>query len=248
MNKKISFLFIIIIIFTIPICAQNTQDKNVERIVKNVTKFLGGERFLNYRTYYAHGKLYIIKGQLSERTDVWEYTIEPYLFRQALEDKDNGDIEIVNLKDLDGMRIKYGTKSKMPIDEISDYKIGLRKDIHYIFKYIIPEKKATIFYLSPEDIEGPRFNEGLKLIFKDNDEVKIIFKEDSYIPYKIIYNKKEGLSTVRWYKILARWFRIDGIEVPKRVEYYREGVLSYLIEYDKIKFNKNLDRKLFEIK
>ncbi len=243
MNKKFIVIFFIIILTVF----LKAQDKNVERIVNNVTKFLGGEKFLNYKTYYAHGKLYIIKGSLSARMDVWEYTLFPYLFRQALEDKENGDIEIINLKNLNGIHIKYGKKSKIGMDEISNFKIGLRKDIHYIFKYIIPQKKASIFYLSPEDIEGPTFNEGLKLVFPDNDEVKIILKEDSYVPYKIIYKKKEGLAKIKWEKILARWFRIDGIEIPKRIEYYREGIFTYLIEYEKIRFNKNLDKKLFRI-
>ncbi len=249
MSKKTLIIMAIITIFlNITNLFSEKEDENVKRIIKNTIKFLGGEKFKNYKTYYAHGKLYIIKGGMSARTDVWEYINYPSLFRQALEDKENGDIEIVDISKLKGIRIKYGKKSSMSLSDISEFKMGLRRDIHYLFKYIIPEGKVSIYYLSPEEIEGPLFNEGLKLIFDDNDEIKIIYKEESYIPYKIIYKKKEGLTTVRWYKILARWFSIDGIETPKRIEYYREGNFTYLLEYEEIKYNKNLSKKLFQIR
>lgn len=241
-----TYLCLICLIFAGTRPALSADADKARELIAKVRAELGGKAFESWTDYYGEGRMFILKRDGGQSwTKFWEYYKWSGKSRTAFNDKDLYDV--FNLELGKGWAFEYG-KVKVKTDEdVRRFRQAEKRNIFNLFRDRYQEPGMKVFYLGPENIDTLKPMEALEFVDADNYTFTVFFEEGNPVPQKVEYHDKtpDGL-TIKKTELFYRWFRVDGVLSPKRVEFFTGDSQTSLVEYNLFRYNSGLSDALFQ--
>lgn len=205
---------------------------------------LGGEAYLKIQDVHRTGKFYqFSKDDL--RGGAPFQSFEKFPLKQRFEMGKKS--EIVNINDGDkGWKIEYKVVKNQSPEEITLYQAGLKHSLDQILRERINEPGMKFRYLGKSRMDLGEV-EGVQLIDKDNDRVKIFINASSFLPAKMEF-KSPGFGK-RWptddERIFYNYHEIQGVQFPFSTVRFSNGYKASEFHLEMVKLNQALPDALF---
>jgi hypothetical protein len=222
---------------------QESESKAKEILAKAV-QALGGEAYLKLQDIHRAGRFYQFrKDDLQGGGQFQLYEKFPSKSRFELGKKG----EIVNINDGDkGWKIEYKVVKDQSPEEIENFKIGLKHSLDYILKYRLDEPGMKFRYLGKTRSNLDEL-EGVQLIDKDNDRVKIFVNATTFLPARLdfhspAFGKRGPTDDERHY---FNYHTAQGVRLPLSTVRYANGYKASEFQVESAKVNLGLPDAFF---
>jgi len=224
---------------------RSAEIDKAQELIQKVRTELGDKAFESWTDYYGEGRMFILKRGGQSWTKFWEYYKWSGKSRTAYNDKDLYDVYNLDLGK--GWAFEYGKVKAKTEEDVRRFRQSEKRNLFNLFRDRYREPGMKVFYLGPENIDSLKPMEALEFVDADNFSFIVYFEEGNPVPQKVEYKDRnpDGLTinkTERFY----RWFRVDGILSPKRVEFYTGENQTGLVEYSLFRYNTGLSDTLFQ--
>jgi len=220
------------------------SEAKAKEILAKVVERLGGEAYLGFTDIHRTGRFcQFRKDDLQGGGRYQLYEKFPSKSRFELGKKG----EIVNINDGDqGWKIEYKVVKIQSAEEIENFQAALKHNLDYVLKYRRDEPGMKFRYLGKVR-NGLNDLEGVQLIDKDNDRIKVYVDATTFLPVKAEFRsppfgKKGPSDDERQY---YNFHLIDGIQFPFSTVRFSNGYKVSEFQVESVKLNQGLSDALF---
>lgn len=222
---------------------QESEAKAKEILAKAI-EALGGPAYLKLQDIHRAGRFYQFrKDDLRGGGHFQAYEKFPAKSRFELGKKG----EIVNINDGDkGWKIEYKVVKEQSPEEIDSFKIGLKHSLDYILKHRLQEPGMKFRYLGRSRSNLDEL-EGVQLIDKDNDRVKIFVNAITFLPARMefrspAFGKRGPTDDERHF---YNYHTVEGVQVPFSTVRFSNGYKASEFQVESVKVNLALPDAFF---
>jgi len=213
-------------------------------ILTKAIEALGGEAYLKIQDVQRTGKFWqFSKDDL--RGGAYFQSFDKFPLKERFEMGKKG--EIININDGDkGWKVEYKVVKDQSAEEIALYKAGLKHSLDRILRERIDEAGTKFRYLGKSRIDLGEV-EGVQLIDKDNDRVKIYVNAANFLPAKMEF--KSPAFGKRWpsddERIFYNYHEVQNVQIPFSSVRFSNGYKASEFHLDSVKLNQGLPDALF---
>ncbi|MFN8008133.1 MAG: hypothetical protein U0V70_14135 [Terriglobia bacterium] len=198
------------------------SEKKAHDVLSNAIEAMGGEAYYRMQTLHRVGRFYQFrKDQLKGGSHFQTFEKFPGKLRFEIGKKG----ELVNINDGDkGWKIEYKVVKNQTPQEIENYQLNLVHTLDYVLRFRLKEPGMRIRYLGKSHVEN-REIEGVQLIDKDNDKIKIYVDTANNLPYKMEF-RAPGFGIFEPTddeRIFYNYHVSQGVQIPYSTERYSNG-------------------------
>lgn len=245
MKKYLWTFFLIVLAFSVT--SAQEPDARALDLIQQTIDGLGGEKFLNWKDYQAEGRFYAIKGAQKSWTKFWEQYAWWGKYRINFGKKEGAIAEVYNLELNKGWDYEFGKVKDKPEEDIRKYEISERRDPRYMFREGWKKEGMKVFFLDPDNFDTIEPQVALEFLDAENRSVTFFYQEGSHVPFKMLYKERNDNGIMQEKEqMFFRWFNIQGIYSPMRIEFYTNGERSGLLEYSEIHYNTGIPDAVFQ--
>jgi len=245
MKKHLLTCFIILL--ALPLTSAQESNTQALDLIRQTIDALGGEKFLNWQDYTSNGRFYAIKGSQKSWTKFWEEYKWWGKYRINFGKEEGAMAEVYNLELNKGWDYEFGKVKDKSEEDIRKYAVSERRDPRYLFREGWKQEGMKVFFLGPENFDTIEPQVALEFLNAENLSVTVFYQEGSHVPYKIIYKERNENGIMQEKEqMFFRWFHIQGIYSPMRIEFYTNGERSGLLEYSEIQYNTGIPDSIFQ--
>jgi hypothetical protein len=244
--KKYLMTFLIILLVRPMACAQEPTQQ-AEELIRKTIEAMGGEKFLNWQDYIANGRFYAIKGSQKSWTKFWEEYKWRGKYRINYGEEEGAIAEVYNLELNKGWDYEFGKVKDKKDEDVRRFEISERRDPRYLFRDGWKKDGMKVFYLGPDNFDTIEPMVALEFLDAENLSVTVVYHEGNNLPFKIFYKERNESGIMQEkVQLFFRWFNIQGIYTPMRVEFYTNDQRSGLLEYSEIQYNVGVPESVFQ--
>ena len=241
-------LFSYLMLYSGPLWSQSDYLKESENKARDILsksiQALGGEAYLKLQTSHRVGRFYQFrKDQMKGTAHFQLYQKFPGKIRQELGKKS----EEVIINDGDqGWKIEYKVVKAQTPQEIENYKINLMHTLDYILRCRLNEPGIRIRYVGKSRVDNTEI-EGVQLLDKDNDKIKIFVDTATYLPYKMEFRSPSvGIfDPTDDERIFYNYHAVQGVQVPYSTVRFSNGFKASEYQIESIQVDLSLPDALF---
>jgi len=220
------------------------SEKQAKEILGKTVQALGGDGFLKTQDITTTGRFYQFRKDDLEGVGQF-YSYNKFPFKSRTEVGKNKEIVTINNGDK-GWKIEYKVVKEQSSEEIKNFQINMQHNLDYILRFRLNEEGMKFRYLGRSRIELDEV-EGVQLIDKGDDRIKIFVNATSFLPVKMEY-RSPGFGK-RWPSDGEAYFHnyheIQGVQVPFGTVRYSNGYKSAEIRLESVKLNSGLPDSFF---
>lgn len=220
------------------------SERKAKELLNKTIEALGGDAYLKNPDIYRSGRFYQFRKDDLHGGSLFQlYEKFPSKTRMEIGKKS----EIVNINDGDkGWKIEYKVVKDQSPEEIENYQQDLKHKLDYVLRYRLSEVGMRFRHLGSTRIDLDEV-EGVELIDKENDRVKIFVNASNYLPVKMEFKspafaKKWPTDDERFY---YNYHDIQGVKIPLSSVRFSNGFKASEFKAESIKINQDLPDTLF---
>ena len=220
------------------------SEAKAKEILGKAIEVLGGQAYIKFEDIHRSGRFYQFrKDDLQGGGQFHAYEKFPVKSRFELGKKS----EIININDGDqGWKIEYKVVKDQSPEEIENFKIGLKHNLDYILKYRLEEPGLKFRYLGRTRSNLDEL-EGVQLIDKNNDRVRIFINATTWLPARLefrspAFGKHGPTDDERHY---YNYHTVEGIQVPFSTTRFSNGYKASEFRVEAVKINLGLPDAFF---
>jgi hypothetical protein len=229
--------------------AHGQDEEKIRKLFEDAIQAMGGDTYLNVTDIVSAGNLFLFdrEGNSSGLIKYDDWTKLPDKSRNEVGNRKKlRDVRVFNLETNEGWILEgqKETRDATPA-EMKEFRNAVKHSIDSIFRFRYKDPANKLFYLGPG--EGSEVNlEVVRLLDPENDETTIYFDRLSKLPAKLEYRSvdKRGVR-LRHVEEFSQWFKIQGVNTPKRIDGFINGMKSSQIFVLQITYNNNLADSFF---
>lgn len=220
------------------------SEKKAREILEKAVQALGGESFLKTQDITRNGRAYQFRKDDLQGLGKFQ-TYDKFPLKQRTEFGKKG--EIVNINDGDqGWKIEYKVVKLQSPEEIRAFRANIRHSLDYLLRFRLDEKGMKFRYLGRTRMDLDEV-EGVQLIDKENDRVKIFVNANNFLPVRMEY-ESPALGK-RWQtedvRLLYNYQEISGVRIPFKTVRFSNGYKSGETNLESAQINSGLPDTLF---
>jgi hypothetical protein len=220
------------------------SERKAREILQNAIQAMGGEAYLKLTDLTRSGKAYQLKDD-SVRGLSRIVIMEKYPDKVRVE---YGNQEIVQINAGDkGWKIEYKNVKDQTAEELEDFKNGRKHNLDYLLRVRLKEEGMRFRYLGKSRIDLDEA-EGVQLIDKGGDKVRIFVSGTTWLPLKMEY-QTPGRGN-RWTSDDERFFygyhTIQGIQVPFGIVRNANGYKVSELRFEEAHAESGLSDSIFQ--
>ena len=235
-------------IFSSPLSAQSDYLKESEKRARDVLakciQVLGGDAYLKMQDSRRGGRFYQFrKDQLKGTTHFELY--EKFPGKTRLEMGKKG--ELVNINDGDkGWKVEYKVVKEQSSQEIENYKINLMHNLDHILRFRMNEPGMRFRYIGKSRVDNTEI-EGVQLLDKDNDKIKIFVDTATFLPFKMEFRSPAvGIfDPTDDERLFYNYHTVQGVQVPFSTVRFSNGFKASEFLLDSVQVDLSLPDALF---
>jgi hypothetical protein len=219
-------------------------EHKAKEILQKSVQALGGEAYLKLGGTVRSGKIFQLRDDtLRGFTKVQFFDKFPAQSRSEL-----GKQEIVTINNGDkGWKIEYKNVKEQTPEELEDFKINLKHNLDYILRFRLKEEGMKFRYLGKSRIELDEV-EGVQLLDRTGDKVKIYVNASTFLPAKIEFQtpghgKKWTTDDERFY---FNYHPVEGVQIPYSTIRYSNGYKISEVVLESVAVNQDFKDSLFQ--
>jgi hypothetical protein len=247
--KPMRFLIAVTLGFCVLRPAHAQDEEKIRKLFEDAIEAMGGEAYINVKDIVSSGSLFGFDrdGNSSGLIKYDDWTKLPDKSRNETGNrKKERDVIVFNLETNEGWILEgqKDTRDATP-QEMKEFGNLVKHSSDNIFRFRYKDPANKLFYLGPG--EGMEVNlEVVRLLDPENDEVTIYFDRISKLPAKLEYRSvdKRGVR-LRHVQEFSQWFKIQGVNTPKRIDEFVNGMRSSQLFVLQISYNNNLPDSFF---
>jgi len=220
------------------------SEKKAREILAKSIQALGGDAYLKMQTSHRVGRFYQFrKDQFKGGASFQLYEKFPGKIRLEVGKKG----ELVNINDGDkGWKIEYKAVKAQTPQEIESYKINLRHSLEYILRFRLDEPGMRIRYIGKSRVDNNEI-EGVQLLDKDNDKVKIYVDTATFLPSKMEFRSPAvGIfDPTDDERVLYNYHAAQGVQVPYSTVRFSNGFKASEFQIESVQIDLSLPDALF---
>jgi outer membrane lipoprotein-sorting protein len=220
------------------------SEKRARELLAKSIQALGGEAYLKMQDSHRMGRFYQFrKDQLKGGAHFQLYQKFPGKARQELGKK--GEEVIINDGDK-GWKIDYKVVKEQTPQEIENYKINLMHNLDYILRFRLNEPGMRFRYVGKSRVDNTEI-EGVQLLDKDNDKIKIYLDTATYLPFKMEFRSPAvGIfDPTDDERIFYNYHAVQGVQVPFSTVRYSNGFKASEFQVESVQVDLSLPDSLF---
>ena len=134
----------------------------------------------------------------------------------------------------------------MPKEELDDFKLSVKQDLHYLLRNRLDEEGLSFFYYGPDDVAGSGELEAVEVIDKTNDAITIYFDIESHLPVhtETQFRDKMGLRHDLRTEFF-NWHEQDGVLTPLSFHFFLDGEKSREMFFEELTYNTQFPPEYF---
>jgi outer membrane lipoprotein-sorting protein len=220
------------------------SEAKAKEILSKAIQALGGEAYLKLQDVHRTGRFYQFRKDDLQGTGHFQ-AYEKFPSKSRFELGKKG--EIININDGDkGWKIEYKVVKDQSPEEIENFKIGLKHNLDYTLKYRLDEPGMRLRYLGKTRNNLDEL-EGVQLIDKDNDRMKIFVSASTFLPARMefrspAFGKRGPTDDERQY---YNYHTVEGVQVPFSTVRFANGFKASEFQVESVKVNAALPDAFF---
>jgi len=244
-------LFILSSLMTVcsgPLLAQSDylkeSEKRAREIIEKCIQALGGEAYLKTQDSQRMGRFYQFrKDQLKGSTHFQLF--QKFPGKARLEMGKKGEEVVINDGD-QGWKIDYKVVKVQTPQEIENFKINLMHNLDYILRFRLNETGMRIRYIGKSRVDNTEI-EGVQLLDKDNDKVKIYVNTATFLPFKMEFRSPAvGIfDPTDDERIFYNYHAVQGVQIPYSTVRFSNGFKASEYQLESIQVDMSLPDALF---
>jgi hypothetical protein len=220
------------------------SEKKAKEILQKAVQALGGDAFLKTQDITRSGRSYQFRKDDLEGLGKFR-VYDKFPLKQRAEFGKKG--EIVNINDADqGWKIEYKVVKPQSAEEIRNFRANMNHNLEYLLRFRLDEKGMKFRYLGRTRMDLDEI-EGVQLIDKENDRVKIFVNANNFLPVRMEY--QSPAFGKRWQtedeRFLYNYHEISGVQIPFKTVRFSNGFKSGETQVESAQINSNLPDSLF---
>lgn len=239
MLRKVSYLFILFVLFTATAMAQSAD----EIIAKNLEARGGKDKISAIKTVKFTGKL-IVPSQGLE-APVLQQTKRPSSVRLSIDIQGKSFVQAYDGQTGWQLNPFSGSPDAQKMSEEETNEIKSQADFEGLFVNY-KEKGNTVELLGKEDLEGSPVYK-LKVTEKSGDTTVYYFDADSYLEIKNTSKTKVQGTEIEIDTFSADYKEVNGVLFPHTYEQKVKGTVTTQITISKIETNIEIEDSLFKM-
>ncbi|MEW5975151.1 MAG: hypothetical protein AB1898_05015 [Acidobacteriota bacterium] len=218
--------------------------RKARELLQKATQAMGGEAFMSLKDITTNGRYYQFRKDELQGGSVFEtFRKPPHKSRTDFGKKK----EIIHINDGDkGWKIEYKQVKEQTPEEIESFKASRKHSLDYILRFRLDEPELKLRYLGQSRLNLEEI-EGVELIDKDNDRVKVFISATSFLPAKMEYTSpafgKRGPTEDE--EFFYNYHDIQGVQVPFSMVRFSNGYKALEIRTTGAKVNTGLTDSVF---
>ncbi len=234
--------------WTSPSLAQNDylaeSELKAKEMLQNTIQALGGEAYLKMTDMTRSGKAYQLKDE--NLRGLTRVTILDKFPDKTRTEYDNQNIVYVNVGDK-GSKIEYKNVKDQTSAELEDFLAGRKHNLDYILRVRLKEEGMRFRHLGKSRIDLDEA-EGVQLIDKTGDKVRIFVSATTWLPLKMEF-QTPGRGN-RWTSDDERFYysyhTISGIQVPFGIVRNTNGYKVSEFRFEEVQVDTGLSDAIFQ--
>jgi outer membrane lipoprotein-sorting protein len=220
------------------------SEAKAKEILSKAIQALGGEAYLKLQDVHRTGRFYQFRKDDLQGTGHF-HAYEKFPSKSRFELGKKG--EIININDGDkGWKIEYKVVKDQSPEEIENFKIGLKHDLDHTLRYRLDEPGMRLRYLGKTRSNLDEL-EGVQLIDKDNDRMKIFVNAATFLPARMefrspAFGKRGPTDDERHY---YNYHTVEGVQVPYSTVRFANGYKASEFQVESVKVNLALPDTFF---
>lgn len=235
-------------LWTSPSIAQNDylaeSERKAKEVLQNAIQALGGGAYLKMTDMTRSGKAYQLKDDnvrgLSRVTIMDKYP------DKTRTEYGNQDIVYINAGEK-GWKIEYKNVKDQTSAELEDYMAGRKHNLDYILRVRLKEDGMRFRHLGKSRIDLDEA-EGVQLIDKSGDKVRIFVSTTTWLPLKMEF-QTPGRGN-RWTSDDERFYygyhTMEGIQVPFGIVRNANGYKVSELRFEEVQVDTGLSDSIFQ--
>jgi hypothetical protein len=220
------------------------SERKAREILEKAVQALGGEVFLKTQDITRNGRTYQFRQDDLQGLGKFQ-TYDKFPLKQRTEFGKKG--EIVNINDGDqGWKIEYKVVKLQSQEEIKAFRANINHSLDYLLRFRLDETGMKFRYLGRTRMDLDEV-EGVQLIDKENDRVKIFVNANNFLPVKMEY-ESPALGK-RWptedVRLLYNYHEISGVRIPFKIVRFSNGYKSGETNIESARINSGLPDAFF---
>jgi hypothetical protein len=220
------------------------SERKAKEILQQAVEALGGYAYLRVEDMVRSGRTFQLRGdELKATGNVQIFEKFPSKTRQEI-----GSQDLVQINTGDkGWKIEYKNVKEQSPEELADFKVTQKHNLDHILRFRLNEEGMRFRYLGKSQLDLDQV-EGVQLIDKSGDKVKIYVSVSTHLPSKMEF-QTPGRGN-RWTsddeRIFSNYHTVQGIQVPFSTFRYANGYKVSELQLVSVEINRQLDDSLFQ--
>jgi hypothetical protein len=220
------------------------SEKKAKEILEKAVQALGGDAFLKTQDITRSGRTYQFRKDDLEGMGKFQI-YDKFPLKQRAEFGKKG--EIVSINDGDqGWKIEYKVVKPQSAEEMRNFRANVNHSLDYVFRFRLGEKEMKFRYLGRTRMDLDEV-EGVQLIDKENDRVRIFVNANTFLPAKMEY--QSPASGKKWptedERFLYNYHEVSGVQIPFKTVRFSNGYKSGETHLESAQINSGLADSLF---
>jgi len=215
---------------TLNVTGQDRNEARAREVIDKALQAMGGDAYLAVDRIQTSGRYFWFnKGRkYFSRYQDWSVMSPQVKSRVQLGKGKEEYLEIVNLELNKGWKRESEKFIEFFTDEeIAEFKRSVRHDLDYLLRERLSEEGMSLFYYGRDEISGSGEYEAVEFVDARSDSIIVYFNLSDSRPARTEYHSvdKEGIRHKKEQEFY-NWHRIEGVDVPLRVDMHTDGELS----------------------
>jgi len=220
------------------------SEKKAKEILEKTVLALGGDAFLKTRDITRSGRSYQFRKDDLEGLGKFRI-YDKFPLKQRTEFGKKG--EIANINDGDqGWKVEYKVVKQQSAEEIRSFRANINHSLDYVLRFRLGEKGMKFRYLGRSRMDLGEV-EGVQLIDKENDRVKIFVNANNFLPARMEY--QSPAFGKRWQtedeRFLYNYHDVSGVQIPFKTVRFSNGYKTGETNVESAQINSDLPDSLF---
>ncbi len=220
------------------------SEKKARQILEKTIEALGGETFLKVQDITVTGRFYQFRKDILQGIGHF-HSYDKFPLKSRTEYGKKKEIVSINNGDK-GWKIEYKVVKEQSAEEIRNFQINMKHSLDYILRFRLDEEGLRFRYLGKTRIDLYDV-EGVQLIDREGDKIRIFFNASSFLPVKMEY-KAPGLGK-RWptddEEFFHNYHSIQGIQISFSTLRFSNGYKSAEVQIGSAIINSGLPDSFF---
>ncbi len=220
------------------------SEKKARAILEKAVLALGGDAFLKTQDITRSGRSYQFRKDDLEGLGRFRI-YDKFPLKQRAEFGKKGEIVSVNDGD-QGWKIEYKVVKQQSAEEIGSFRANINHSLDYVLRFRLGETGMKFRYLGRSRLDLEEV-EGVQLIDKENDRVKIFVSANNFLPAKMEY--QSPAFGKRWQtedeRFLYNYHDVSGVQIPFKTVRFSNGYKAGETQVESAVINSGLPDSLF---